>query len=274
MNPPANNNHPPRGGHHNSAGGGGGSIDPAVAGLAREVDALRREVRAGAELPEQVADLANTVSALADEIAAHAGRAGKTAPPLSWLDLHASHTDAADDQHTAEDRATGGEDEPGERDLVDVEQVLAGLVSWVGRIFLRYPDAAAKLPECWCWHPEILEELLWLAAAWYAAYGPGGSVALVGDWHDRYRPGVTRRIGGYAGDCSLSAHLTRDIHPADDGAGDAGVAGGAVTDQGDIAQIAAWWAAGMPGTGPNPTLSQLDAAAARWRQQPRGGGRR
>ena len=46
--------------------------------------------------------------------------------------------------------------------------------------------------------------------AWSAAYqGPQASVALVGDWHDRQRPGVVRRIRQSAGSCSIENHQTR-----------------------------------------------------------------
>ena len=67
-------------------------------------------------------------------------------------------------------------------------------------VYLRYPDGADHLPECWAWHPDVVEELLWLMHAWAAAYqGPQAWVALVGDWHDRQRPGVVRRIKTTAG---------------------------------------------------------------------------
>jgi hypothetical protein len=136
-------------------------------------------------------------------------------------------------------------------------------------VFLRYPDAAAGLPDCWCWHPEILEELLWLATAWHAAYqGPTASLGAAADWHDRYRPGVVRRIRTYAGVCSLSNHLTAPDARSDE------PAAGLLPDPHDAAQIAAWWAAGMPGGGPQPTTGQLDAAAARWRRQTTRGGQR
>jgi hypothetical protein len=31
-------------------------------------------------------------------------------------------------------------------------------------IFLRYPDGAGALPECWLYHPDVVEELTWLLA--------------------------------------------------------------------------------------------------------------
>jgi hypothetical protein len=88
--------------------------------------------------------------------------------------------------------------------------VLDELVGWLQTVYLRYPDGADQLPECWCWHPDVVEELLWLMHAWAAAYqGPQAPVGLVGDWHDRQRPGVVRRIRTTAGSCSFENHQTR-----------------------------------------------------------------
>jgi hypothetical protein len=56
------------------------------------------------------------------------------------------------------------------------------------------------------WHPDIVEELLWLHLAWLAAHRPDAASSAVGDWHDRQRPGVVRRVNGYASACSLGAH--------------------------------------------------------------------
>ena len=83
--------------------------------------------------------------------------------------------------------------------------MLSELCAWLESVFLRYPDALKTLPECWCWHPWVVEELLWLRHAWLAAHeGPRAGVALVADWHERARPGVVRRIGDLAGDCLLA----------------------------------------------------------------------
>ena len=91
-----------------------------------------------------------------------------------------------------------------------VEQVLGELCAWLHAIFLRYPDGAVALPVCWLYHPDVIEELLWLMHAWCAAYqGKGASVQLAGDWHDRQRPGVVRRIKSGAGSCSIERHQTR-----------------------------------------------------------------
>ena len=135
----------------------------ALAGLAREVDGLRRGMEVPVD-PDPVDDLARTVAQLADAVAATPARPGPTVAP-SWLTA------------PTEGEATLG--------------LLEDLAGWLRAVFLRYPDGTAVLPECWLWHPDVVEELLWLMQAWRAAYeGRGASVQLAGDWHDRQRPGV------------------------------------------------------------------------------------
>jgi len=151
----------------------------AVAGLAREVEALRRTVERLHALPARVEDVAELVARLTETVAV-TGRRQASGPP-SWLDLPSDHADAT--------------------------VVLSELIAWMGLVYLRYADAAQTLPECWLWHPDVVEELLWLMHAWQIAYrSDGASVALAGDWHDRQRPGVVRRIKAVAGICSIENH--------------------------------------------------------------------
>ncbi len=154
-----------------------------MAGLAREVDGLRRVVEPLRGLPNRVDDLTRLTGDLTTTVAALTARRA-AAPCPSWLLL------------PADPALAGG--------------VLEELVGWLGVVYLRYPDGADHLPECWVWHPDVVEELLWLMHAWAAAYqGAQASVALVGDWHDRQRPGVVRRIRQSAGSCSVENHQTR-----------------------------------------------------------------
>ena len=55
-------------------------------------------------------------------------------------------------------------------DSGNVRALLTDLTRWLDDIYLRYADAARTLPECWLWHPEVVEELTWLMYAWLAAY--------------------------------------------------------------------------------------------------------
>lgn len=191
----------------------------AVAGLASEVEALRRAVD---PVPGRIADLARLTAELGAQVC-DLTVAPKPRAMQSWIVA------------------------PEDADVT--RSLLAELDAWVAMVLLRYTDAATALPECWLWHPDIVEEVLWLMRAWLAAYqGEKASVALVADWHDRYRPGVVRRVKGLAGTCSLEVHLDRPdrqrasfVSRRPDAVGD----------------IAAWWAHDRAGRGPEPTAEHL-----------------
>jgi hypothetical protein len=90
----------------------------------------------------------------------------------------------------------------------DPDQALADLLdlaTWLGRVWLRYPDAI--LPSCWLWHPALIEELRWVRCAHRDAYHPHhGTWQKAGDWHDRLRPGAARRLRTAYGTCELREH--------------------------------------------------------------------
>ncbi|MGD9528090.1 MAG: hypothetical protein AB7L91_18790, partial [Dehalococcoidia bacterium] len=164
-------------------GGDGAAAGGALAGLAREVDALRRTLDGLDGLPARVEELSTLVARLSDTVATVLSRP-EPRPAPSWL---SAPTDPA-----------------------VLAELLDELCAWLHAIYLRYLDAGVTLPECWLYHPEVVEELLWLMHAWLAAYqGETASVQAAGDWHDRQRPGVVRRIKTHAGSCSLIKHVTR-----------------------------------------------------------------
>jgi HPt (histidine-containing phosphotransfer) domain-containing protein len=210
---------------HTNANGSATASAAAVAGLAREVEALRKVVRAAGELHTRVDELARLVAALGEQVATlHGPRARPAAP--SWLDLPAQ--------------------------LETTRRVLADLTGWLETVYLRYPDASASFPECWAWHPEVIEEILWCRQAWQAAYrDESANAAAAGDWHDRQRPGVVRRIKTYAGTCSLEAHQPHDgrLH-----------AHAPVPLAEALEPIAAWWTTHRDQPAPEPTDEQLAAA--------------
>jgi hypothetical protein len=202
----------------------------ALAALAAQIERLRR-AQDDADIPGlrcRFSSLTAALAGLAAQVAdlADAG-ASADQPVPSWLRATAAGGDALTPE-TA-------------RGLLD------DLIVWLGAVYVRFPDGA--LPECWLWHPDVVEELLWLCEAWSAAYrGPGASVQRAGDWHDRLRPGVARRVRRAAEDCSLRVHLdpaTPAAVPAADAA----------------STIAKWWA-GSRGPAPVPTEQQIRAADA------------
>jgi hypothetical protein len=203
----------------------------AVAGLAAEVEQLRRTVERLRLVPGRLEQVAGVVTELAEAAAAaRSGPAGAGAP--SWLD------------------AAGG-------DTVSALVLLGGLAEWMARIFLRYTDAARALPDCWLWHPDVVEELVWLRAAWLAAYrDEQAPLQLAADWHDRQRPGVIRRVRDLTARCSIEAHLPGGGAPA-------AAAGVPLADA--AAAIAGWWTTGPDAGAPAPTGEQLAAVEARRR---------
>jgi hypothetical protein len=129
---------------------------------------------------------------------------------------------------------------------------LADLAEWMSRVYVRY--TRAQLSSCWLWHPEVIEELWWLRCAHADAYHPeNGSWLRVGDWHDRQRTGVERRVNALLGGCSLSRHVDRNGRPAE------------VTEPtppplaGHHAAVAAHWAATRT-AGPTPAPEEVAEA--------------
>ncbi len=222
---------------NHTAGDGGSSNGTAyattssVTGLAREIDGLRRDLTEILPLKARLDELADLVTKLADATAVPAG-----VGIVSWLDLPTDPPDTA-------------------------LAVLTELIRWMEVVYLRYSDAARTLPECWLWHPDLVEELLWLMDAWCAAYHDNTApVSLAADWHDRYRPGVIKRINTTAGRCSLEAHQPRDTdtEPDDSGAPVVPLAEA-------VAPIAGWWATHRRDPAPHPDPAHLATAAARRR---------
>ncbi|MPZ64549.1 MAG: hypothetical protein GEU83_03190 [Pseudonocardiaceae bacterium] len=163
--------------------------DARVLALARDVERTTRRISAVEASVEQLqtttGDLHGLVQQLADGVTALAPADeddGQEAPRRlpSWL--------------TVED-----------------PQIAAGmlddLTGWLGTVYQQYQGGV--LPSCWLWHPAVVEELWWLRQAHRAAYdGRDANWRDVGDWHDRQRPGVARRIREAIGGCELARHVT------------------------------------------------------------------
>jgi hypothetical protein len=151
-----------------------------VAALAIEVSALRHDV---ASLTTQAAELTRTQhkhAAAVDSIPELRRQAEKILALLTddqdapagwfWLTM---------DRQAREDK-------------------LGELSDWVDAVLrAQYPGyLAEQIRPCWANHPEALWELTWLYLLWCRAYltkRPAPKDAA--DWHDRWAPGVLRRLG-------------------------------------------------------------------------------
>jgi hypothetical protein len=215
-----------------SPGGGLPLTDAAgaVAGVAREVEELRRRIEPLAQTPARVDALARLLAQLADTVTALSARSD-VAAPSSWL--------------------MAPDDPAYTRELLDA------LTAWMAQVYLRYTDAAEGLPECWCWHPDVVEELVWLMHAWLGAYqGKHAAVGLVGDWHDRQRPGVVRRISKVAGRCSRENHQTRHGWTTTPSTTPV------VPSLDELEEIAEWWGSAREDAAPEPEPAAATALSA------------
>jgi hypothetical protein len=201
--------------------------------------ALGREVERTARRVGQLDDL---VRSLADDVATLSRHLGATAPGPGATPPVQPAAGASAGAATASWLLVS--------DPVEACTALANLIDWLDRVYLAYPETT--LPSCWLWHPDVVEELWWLRCAHAEAYHPEtGSWLRAGDWHDRQRPNVARRLRAAIRTCELSEH--RAGHPAARPASNAPLAEAA-------RDIAAWVAAGRPGIAPEPTEAQLAEA--------------
>jgi hypothetical protein len=196
---------------------------PRLVALGRDIERTSRRV---GELETLVRQLSADVTALSRHLGVGApepGEADEPAPGVrAWLLAH----------------------DPGQAgaDLTD-------LVGWLHRVYLRYHGA--QLTSCWLWHPGVIEELWSLRCAYAEAYHPRtGSWLRAGDWHDRQRPNVVKRVHAALRTCELMLHAPgaeQDLPPV------------VVPLAGSAAGIAAAWVAN--GAAPAPTPAQRAEAA-------------
>ncbi|WP_329345489.1 hypothetical protein OG252_52230 (plasmid) [Streptomyces sp. NBC_01352] len=81
-----------------------------------------------------------------------------------------------------------------------------GWVGWPANIYAEQnptgygsvsggPVTPPRIPPCWYRHREAVVELGWLCQEWMKIYRTSyGTPSRAGDWHDRYAPGVKRRL--------------------------------------------------------------------------------
>lgn len=75
--------------------------------------------------------------------------------------------------------------------------VLEDLTDWLGWLHEHYP-LAEHVPGCWWRHPEVVQELVSLRAAWAAAYDDAGAGPQApAEWHDRWLPGALARVASW-----------------------------------------------------------------------------
>jgi hypothetical protein len=90
------------------------------------------------------------------------------------------------------------------------------LHDWVETVLrAQYPDyLTGQVLACWPNHPEARWELAWLYQLWHAAYlADGPALKDAADWHDRWSPGVIRRLGQLMARCESACQRNRPAGP-------------------------------------------------------------
>lgn len=148
----------------------------------REVEELRAEVGA---LSGVVVELSGIVRELSEDIVRLSVQ-GDPSTVRSWI--------ATDDPEMA-------------------RLMLADLADWLATVWVRFPGP--RLPECWAYHPAVVEELWVIRSLHRAAFRKGGTWQGLADWMAKYRPTAAARIDKEAGSCALSEHQPgADLDPS------------------------------------------------------------
>ncbi|MEU4235554.1 hypothetical protein AB0F17_65790 [Nonomuraea sp. NPDC026600] len=178
--------------------------------LRQELAQLRRRLHAladastVADLTGQLATLNTRVTAL-EALAQQQGSGEEDEPALwDWQTLLTDENGEAGQQAKAE--------------LAEwVETVLTqiyGLVAWQEKIDLREPSSLRKIPPCWDKHTDLVLDLAWLGQEWSRIYRTSyGTPARAGDWHDRYLPGLRRRLPNSSASGCISKHPDPNARP-------------------------------------------------------------
>jgi hypothetical protein len=99
------------------------------------------------------------------------------------------------------------------------EDKFGELYDWVETVlrpyYLGYLDN--QIRPCWPNHPETRWELAWLYQLWSLAYlRKRPSPKDAADWHDRWAPGVIRRLGDAMRRCEQICQRQPAVEPAED----------------------------------------------------------
>lgn len=159
---------------------------PSVAALAIHVNALRREIE----------DLATKVGGLVAKQREHTAVLHDLTDLRHQVEQILASLTHEDDAPTTWLWLTMSDQER--------EEKFAELRDWVETVLrAQYPDYLADhIRPCWPNHPEARWELAWLYHLWSSAYlGERPAPRDSADWHDRWLPGVLRRMSQTMSGC-------------------------------------------------------------------------
>ncbi len=174
-----------------------GRAEPAsVAALAIQVVQLRREIE---ELRHQLDDLTGTQRQHARTVADLGELRQQIRQILTILDTENEASPARWFWLTMSDE--------------EREAKFAELYDWVETVLRQqYPGYVSDdIKPCWPNHPEARWELTWLYQLWALTYLTSRPTPKdAGDWHDRWVPGVIRRVAEVMVGCRTSCRTVAD----------------------------------------------------------------
>jgi hypothetical protein len=160
-------------------------------------------------MPQPDQTYAETVARLVTQVTGHKGQ-------LTALQQHADATDQRID-HLTEEMAKALTVRKGpaviawhDLDPGQYAYHLADLAAWLDTFLAAYPSAAASVRPCWQAHKDAVTELglIWCEfTRIYTAERPSLDEALV--FHDRWLPGVLKRVQQITANCTTGCALTR-----------------------------------------------------------------
>jgi len=160
-------------------------------------------------MPQPDQPYAETVARLVTQVTAHRGR-------LTTLEQRADAVDARIERLT-EDMVQALTIRKGpeivawhELDPRQYAAHLADLAAWMDTFLAAYPSAAASVRPCWKDHKDAVTELglIWCEfTRIYTSERPSLDEALV--FHDRWLPGVLKRVHQITANCATGCTLTR-----------------------------------------------------------------
>ncbi|MFF4647464.1 hypothetical protein [Streptomyces sp. NPDC001389] len=170
-----------------------GPVQEAIDHLEDRTSGLQVQVQALSSIPDGLAALTKAVKAIREDLEALAAEpAEEKLAVWNWAFQGGMNKEEAGDAWQT---------------LVGwVRSVLQGQYEWVGppaTMFAKTgygsisggPVTPPRIPPCWYRHREAVIELSWLCQEWIKIYTTSyGTPARAGDWHDRYAPGVKRRV--------------------------------------------------------------------------------
>lgn len=160
-------------------------------------------------MPPPDESYADTVARLVTRVTAHKGQLAALEQRTAALDQRVEHL--ADELVTAL-TVRKGPAVIAWHNLTPEEYAahLADLAAWLDTFLAAYPSATASIRECWRAHKDAVTELglIWCEfTRIYAAERPSLDEALV--FHDRWLPGVLRRVQQITANCATGCALNR-----------------------------------------------------------------